>query len=63
MTIILTLLVGVLNLCLGYVVAVRLGYGPPGLVDAWEVLLANRPTQPAAVQDNIGKRYCRCQNR
>ena len=49
MTIILTLLVGVLNLCLGYVLAVRLGYGPPGLVDAWEVLLANRPTQPAAV--------------
>ncbi|HUT92214.1 MAG TPA: diguanylate cyclase [Thermoguttaceae bacterium] len=51
MTIILTLLVGVLNLCLGYVLAVRLGYGPPGLVDAWEVLLANRPIQPAAVQE------------
>jgi len=50
MTIILTLLVGVLNLCLGYVLAVRLGYGPPGLVDGWEVLLANRPPQPAVAQ-------------
>jgi len=50
MTIILTLLVGVLNLCLGYVLAVRLGYGPPGLVDGWEVLLANRPPQPTVAQ-------------
>jgi len=49
MTIILTLLVGVLNLCLGYVLAVRLGYGPPGLADAWEVLLANRPPQTTVV--------------
>lgn len=50
MTIILTLLVGVLNVCLGYVVAVRLGFGPPGLVDAWEVLLANRPLPKAVVR-------------
>ncbi len=42
-----TLLIGVLNLCLGYALAVRLGYGPPSLVDAWEVLTAGRPSQPA----------------
>ncbi|MHC4403583.1 MAG: hypothetical protein ACYTG0_28335 [Planctomycetota bacterium] len=39
----LTLLIGVFNLCLGYVVAVRLGFGPPSLMDTWEVLSAERP--------------------
>jgi len=30
--------IGVLNLCLGYGICVFLGYGPPGLPDAWEAL-------------------------
>jgi len=49
MTIIFIMFVGLLNLCLGYVLAVRLGYGPPGLMDAWEVL-ANRPLPDAVFQ-------------
>ncbi len=36
--VILTLTVGLLNLCLGYAVAVSLGYGPPGLIEAWDAL-------------------------
>ena len=34
----LTLIIGVLNVCLGYALAVQLGYGPPGLWEAWDVL-------------------------
>ena len=34
----LTLFVGVLNLCLGYAVAVCLGFAPPGAKAAWEAL-------------------------
>ncbi len=45
--IVLTLVVGVFNLFLGYVVAVRLGYGPPSLLDSWEVLRSYRPRNPA----------------
>jgi diguanylate cyclase (GGDEF)-like protein len=47
-TIVLTLIVGVLNLCLGYVVAVCLGYGPPSLLDTWEILVADRPGRQIA---------------
>ncbi len=36
--VLLTFTVGVLNICLGYAVAVYLGYGPPGLKEAWEAL-------------------------
>lgn len=36
----LILVIGVLNVCLGFVLAVRLGYGPPGLMEAWEALTA-----------------------
>jgi diguanylate cyclase (GGDEF)-like protein len=43
------LVVGVLNLCLGYVLAVQLGYGPPGLTDAWDVLVTHRATPPIDV--------------
>ena len=32
----LTFTVGLLNICLGFAVAVLLGYGPPGLKEAWE---------------------------
>ncbi len=35
---ILTFIVAVLNLCLGYAVAVRMGYAPPSLRNAWDVI-------------------------
>ncbi|MEE8451405.1 MAG: GGDEF domain-containing protein [Thermoguttaceae bacterium] len=34
----LVLMIGVLNICLGYVLAVHVGYGPPGLLEAWDAL-------------------------
>ena len=40
--VLLTLVIGVLNLCLGYAVAVHLGYGPPSLGEAWETLSARK---------------------
>jgi hypothetical protein len=43
--VLLVLTIGVLNLCLGYAAAVYLGYGPPSLWDAWEVLGICRGTQ------------------
>jgi len=43
--IVLTLVIGVLNLSLGYALAVRLGYGPPSLLDTWEVFAANGATR------------------
>ena len=53
---VLIFVIGVLNLSLGYALAVRLGYGPPSLLDAWEVLLADFPTvrgrTPAPVVKN-----------
>jgi len=42
--VLLTLMIGVLNVCLGYAAAVLLGWGPPGLLEAWEALT----TEPAA---------------
>jgi len=36
--VLLTLVIGILNVCLGYAVAVALGYGPPGLMQAWDSL-------------------------
>ena len=39
----LTFVIGVLNLCLGYALAVYFGYGPPTLVDAWDALSAGLP--------------------
>jgi len=38
----LTLVIAILNLCLGYALAVHLGYGPPSFFDAWEILMAER---------------------
>jgi hypothetical protein len=34
----LTFVIGVLNVCLGYALAVYLGYGPPGLWESWQAL-------------------------
>jgi hypothetical protein len=36
----LTFVIGVLNVCLGYALAVYLGYGPPGLPESWQALTA-----------------------
>lgn len=38
--ILLTFVIGVLNLCLGYALAVHLGYGPPTLRDTWTAISA-----------------------
>ena len=46
--IVLTLTVGAFNLCLGYALAVRLGYGPPRLLAGWEASAGDLPTRPAA---------------
>jgi len=35
--IVLTFIIGVLNLCLGYAVAMHLGIGPPGWAASWEI--------------------------
>lgn len=34
----LVLMIGILNICLGFMLAVHLGYGPPGLLEAWDAL-------------------------
>ncbi len=47
----LTLTIGVLNLCLGYALAVRLGYGPPSLACAWNALLEPAVDEP----DQVGE--------
>jgi len=39
--IVLILVVGSLNLVLGYVIAVRLGYGPRSLHETWEAISGN----------------------
>ena len=41
--VLLTFVIGVLNLCIGYGLAVYLGHGPPALRDTWEVLQSSRP--------------------
>jgi diguanylate cyclase (GGDEF)-like protein len=38
----LTLIIGVLNVCLGYAVAVALGYGPPTMVPSWQSLFGEK---------------------
>lgn len=41
--VLLTLVIAVLDLCLGYAIGTYLGYGPPTLWDAWEALSLPRP--------------------
>jgi len=49
--VLLTLVIAVLNVCLGYAVGVYLGYGPPSLWDAWEALSLQRPAlEPSGEQ-------------
>ncbi len=54
---VLVLVVALVNLALGYFLAVHFGYGPPGLIEAWEALFAapapsvrDRPAEPTAEQ-------------
>jgi len=55
--VLLTLVIGVLNVGLGYAAAVYLGYGPPGLRQAWESLSFERGTparpEPGVVESPI----------
>lgn len=34
----LVLMIGIVNICVGYALAVHAGYGPPGLMEAWDAL-------------------------
>ena len=45
--------IGVLNVCLGYGLAVYLGHGPPGVLEAWEALTTGAPAaeQRTAVEE------------
>jgi hypothetical protein len=47
MTVLLILTVGLLNFCLGYALAVRMGFGPSSLAEAWETILAEPSDQAA----------------
>lgn len=48
--VLLTLVIGVLNVCLGYALAAHLGYGPPSPLEAWQALSARQdmPTEEDA---------------
>ncbi len=52
--VIFTFTVGILNLCLGYAVAVFLGYGPPGLMEAWEALTGETDSDSGRVEPFAG---------
>ena len=49
----LTLVIGLLNVCLGYALAVYLGYGPPGLPESWEALKVDSP--PGELAETTGE--------
>lgn len=49
----LTLVIGVLNLCLGYAAAVYLGYAPPGVRAAWEALAGQRDASTPGTQATL----------
>jgi len=42
--VLLTLVIGVLNVLLGFAAAVYLGFGPPGLMETWEAITGNPST-------------------
>jgi hypothetical protein len=45
--VLLTCTIGILNICLGYALAVFLGYGPPGILEGWDVLMGVALAEPA----------------
>jgi len=55
--VLLTLIIGGLNMCLGYALAVALGYGPPGMLKTWEALTVDPPApgQDASGQQPFGE--------
>ena len=40
------LTIGAVNVCLGFTLAIFLGYGPPGLSEAWEAFSRVMPPRP-----------------
>jgi len=48
--VLLTLVIGVLNVCLGYALAVHLGYGPPSLLDAWDAMSGHQPVVEPSIE-------------
>ncbi len=58
--ILLIFVICVLNVLIGYAAAVYLGYGPPGILEAWDALVADPPvdttpssrTTPPDLADN-----------
>jgi hypothetical protein len=48
---------GALNVCLGFAVAWYLGYGPPGLREAWEALapIPRKPQTPSPAASPAGE--------
>ena len=44
--VLLTCTIGLLNICLGYALAVYLGYGPPGILEGWDVLMGHPLAEP-----------------
>ena len=50
----LTFMIGILNLCLGFALAVKLGYGPSSLLDDWDAIDGpDRPAAPAASNHDV----------
>jgi len=49
--VLLTFTIGILNICLGYAVAVYLGYGPASWIDGWDALLGEAPPQQPIAAD------------
>jgi hypothetical protein len=50
--VLLTITIGVLNICLGYALAVCLGWGPPSFAEGWDAISVDAaggtPRDPAA---------------
>ncbi len=53
--VLLTLVIGVLNLFLGYALAVHLGHAPPGLREAWYALSVRPPEDDASEREVASK--------
>ena len=53
--VLLTCTIGILNICLGYALAVYLGYGPPGILEGWDVLMGNPLAEPPSCRSWTGR--------